>query len=516
MQYPKLYAMNDTLLQNEPPVREKERGRNNLFPVFLKLEQLRLLLVGGGTVGLEKLRAVLNNAPHTNITLVAAQIAPAIKTIAEKYANIKLIERPYTVNDLINKDLVIAAVNDPITSDLIYNDAKAAGLLVNVADKPQRCDFYLGSIVQKGDLKIAISTNGKSPTVAKRLRAVLEESIPDQVDELLQNMQRLRSQMKGDFSTKVIKLNQLTRTLALHPEKDNRYGERKWRKVAYWCFFAFFFMFSGNLIAAYITIPDIGRGLTYLSGQISRDFYLMIVAGFLAQLVDGALGMGYGVTCASVMLSVGIPLPAISSSIHTAEVFSSGVSGFSHYKFGNVNKKLFRIILLPGIAGAAFGAFLLSKFGEDYAVYFKPLLAGYTLFLGIRIFLNAFKKNRKKEKLKNVGWLAGAGGFLDSFGGGGWGPLVTSTLISKGKNPRYVIGTISLTEFFVTIVSAITFFSFIGINHWQVIAGLIIGGVAGAPLAARLAGRLPIKAMFMAIGAMIVLWSLHILVRALV
>jgi uncharacterized membrane protein YfcA len=196
-------------------------------------------------------------------------------------------------------------------------------------------------------------------------------------------------------------------------------------------------------------------------------------------------------------------------------MFSSAASGYSHYKFGNVNKKLFKALIIPGILGAIIGAWLLSKFGDEYSQYFRPALAFYTLFLGIRILLNAFKKNRTVKKVKRVGWLAGAGGFLDSFGGGGWGPLVTSTLISKGRTPRYVIGTVSITEFFVTLASALTFFSLIGLSHWQVIIGLIIGGVVAAPLAARLAGKLPIKTMFIAVGALIIIWSMRILLKSL-
>lgn len=196
-------------------------------------------------------------------------------------------------------------------------------------------------------------------------------------------------------------------------------------------------------------------------------------------------------------------------------MFSSGASGFSHYKFGNINKKLFRTILIPGVLGAILGALLLSYLGEKYAGIIKPILAVYTFILGIRILLNAFKKNKIRQKTKRVGWLAGAGGFLDSFGGGGWGPLVTSTLISKGKTPRYVIGTVSLTEFFVTFASALTFFSVIGISHWQLIAGLILGGVLAAPIAARLAGKLPLKAMFIGVGAIVIIWSLNVLLKTM-
>ena len=238
-------------------------------------------------------------------------------------------------------------------------------------------------------------------------------------------------------------------------------------------------------------------------------FYWMILAGFAAQLVDGALGMGYGVTCTTILLSLGIPLPVISGSIHTAEMFSSGISGYSHYKFGNVNKKLFRLLLIPGVIGAIVGAVALAKLGTAYADYVRPMLAVYTLFLGTKILLNVFRKNKPK-KVKRVGWLAGAGGFLDSFGGGGWGPLVTSTLISKGRTPKYVIGSVSLSEFFITLASALTFFTLLGISHWQVIAGLIVGGLIASPIAARLVGKLPLKTMFIGVGALVIFWSLRI------
>jgi uncharacterized membrane protein YfcA len=190
-------------------------------------------------------------------------------------------------------------------------------------------------------------------------------------------------------------------------------------------------------------------------------------------------------------------------------MFASGASGYNHYRFGNVNKRLFKVLLLPGIAGSISGALLLSYFGEQYASYIKPLLALYLLILGIRIITKALRKQQgQRRKVKNAGWLAGAGGFLDSFGGGGWGPLVTSTLIANGRTPNYVIGTVSLVEFFVTFASALTFIYTIGFSHWQIVLGLIVGGVTAAPFAARLAGRLPTRFMFIGVGLMVILWSL--------
>ena len=188
--------------------------RNELFPIFLKLKQLRLLVVGGGYVGMEKLQAVVSNSPSAVITVVATQISDEIKEFAKAYSTITLVEKPYHISDLDNKDLAIAAINDPIVSREVAIDAKSKGILVNAADKPELCDFYLGSVVQKGNLKIAISTNGKSPTIAKRLKEVLNETLPDEIDTLLNRMQTIRNKMSGDFTEKVKQLNELTKTLS--------------------------------------------------------------------------------------------------------------------------------------------------------------------------------------------------------------------------------------------------------------------------------------------------------------
>ncbi|HEY0677412.1 MAG TPA: TSUP family transporter [Chitinophagaceae bacterium] len=497
---------------------------NQLFPVFLKLENMQVLIVGGGKVGLEKLNAVLQNSPATSVRLVAVTISEEIRALAMLHSNILLEERSFVESDLENAQVVIVAVNDPVASAGISGLARQKGKLVNVADKPDLCDFYLSSIVQKGNLKIAISTNGKSPTLAKRLKEVFNETLPDKLDDVLKNLHIIRNKLNGDFAHKVKRLDDITKVLANGNGSadgsevlfgQGKPAEKRWRRIASWLIFAFFFMFIGHAILSFVPFSELLTSVTELPKQIDNAFYWMILAGFLAQLVDGALGMGYGVTCAIVLLSTGVNLPAISGSIHTAEMFSSAASGYSHYKFGNVNKKLFKALLIPGIIGAVLGAFLLSKFGDQYAAYVRPMLAAYTLFLGVRIFLAAFRKRKPSKKIKRVGWLAGAGGFLDSFGGGGWGPLVTSTLISKGKAPKYVIGSVSVTEFFVTLASALTFFTMLGISHWQVITGLIIGGVAAAPLAARLTGKLPLKTMFIAVGAMVVIWSVRILVKSL-
>src|ERR1700712_3467637 len=188
-------------------------GKNHLFPVFLKMEELNVLLVGGGKVGLEKLNAILQNAPAASVWVVATEIAPEIKLLAVSNPGIVLEERPFHEDDLENKEVVIVAVNDKAVSKYVRLLAKERKLLVNVADTPELCDFYLGSIVQKGDLKIAISTNGKSPTVAKRLKEVLNKSLPAELDITLQQMSELRNSLSGDFAYKVKKLNEVTSVL---------------------------------------------------------------------------------------------------------------------------------------------------------------------------------------------------------------------------------------------------------------------------------------------------------------
>lgn len=185
---------------------------NNLFPVFLKLEQMNLLIVGGGYVGLEKLEAVLKNSPATNITMVAPEISEEIRALAKLY-KIKLVLEPYKTEHLLGKNLVIVGTGIMAVSEEVQQDCREHNILVNVADKPALCDFYLGSVVKKGDLKVAISTNGKSPTFAKRFREILEQVLPDSLQETLDNLQELRNRLKGDFEYKVEKLNEITNVM---------------------------------------------------------------------------------------------------------------------------------------------------------------------------------------------------------------------------------------------------------------------------------------------------------------
>ena len=497
---------------NTPIASEKQEGINHLFPVFLKLENLSVLLIGGGKVGHEKLSSILHNSPKTCVRLVSITICEEIRSLSKQYPNIQLIERPYHNRDLELIDIVIIAIDDHKLSSEIRDEAKGNGKLVNVADKPDLCDFYLSSVVTKGDLKVAISTNGKSPTTAKRLKEVLQEALPAELNSVIDNLHKIRNKLNGNFEYKVKKLNKITKILV---ENDSFEKDTRWRKIATYSLIGFALMLIGHFIFSYLPFQEMADDTAKWYKTLDKNFHWMVLAGFLAQLVDGALGMGYGVTSATILNSAGISPASISASIHTAEMFASGASGYSHYKFGNVNKKLFKALLIPGVIGAILGAILLTKLGETHMTYLRPIMAVYTLLLGLRIIVNAFRKQQSQKKFRRHGLLAGVGGFLDSFGGGGWGPIVTTTLIIKGRSPRFVIGSVSLTEFFVTLASAFTFFTLLGVTHWQVIVALIIGGVVAAPIAAKLTGKLPRKTSFVLLGALVIFWSIRILVKVL-
>jgi precorrin-2 dehydrogenase/sirohydrochlorin ferrochelatase len=184
--------------------------RNNLFPVFLRLENLETLIVGGGNVGLEKLTAILKNSPTARITLIGRTISQAIRDLASMHTTVRLFERNFKLWDLWDKDLVLLATDNPKLHVTIRDFARSRRLLINVADTPDLCDFYLGSVVTRGNLKIGISTNGKSPTISKRMREYLEEALPDDTNNLLENMHQIRARLTGDFGHRVKVLNDIT------------------------------------------------------------------------------------------------------------------------------------------------------------------------------------------------------------------------------------------------------------------------------------------------------------------
>jgi siroheme synthase-like protein len=184
---------------------------NQLFPIFLRLDKLQLLVVGAGNVGFEKIGFMFRHCTNPNITLVAPHIDERIIQLASDYPNqIQIIKKEFEPSDILGMDLVIAGTSDQLLNRSIWEEAKQQNVLINVADTPALCDFYLSSVVKKGDLKIAISSNGKSPTLTKRLRELLTDVLPEEIDDLIQNLSEIRAQLKGDFNSKVETLNNLT------------------------------------------------------------------------------------------------------------------------------------------------------------------------------------------------------------------------------------------------------------------------------------------------------------------
>ena len=245
---------------------------------------------------------------------------------------------------------------------------------------------------------------------------------------------------------------------------------------------------------------------------MDKLFIVYIIVGFLAQLIDGALGMAYGVSCTTFLTSfAGVSPKIASASIHTAEVFTTLVSGIAHWREKNIDWSIFKRLLIPGVIGGAIGAYILINVNTDYIT---PFINVYLLIMGIVIIIRAFKEITKTvldgKKIIPVGFI---GGLMDAIGGGGWGPIVTSTMVASGHTPRYTIGSVNAAEFFVTLVQSLTFAVFMGIgDYWQVILGLAIGGVIAAPLAAYLCKRIPAKKAMFAVGVLIIILNVRSLI----
>lgn len=237
----------------------------------------------------------------------------------------------------------------------------------------------------------------------------------------------------------------------------------------------------------------------------NSSILLFALVGFFAQMIDGCLGMAYGVSSNSVLLALGVPPKLASASVHAAEVVTTAISGFSHFRVGNVDKDLALRLIVPGVLGGVIGAYLLTQLDGDML---KPYIAIYLLIMGLYILVRAFRKLAGGEvKTALIPPLAIVGGFFDAIGGGGWGPVVTTTLVAGGKKPRFAIGSVNLSEFFVTTSESITFILTIGnlVDYWRIILGLLIGGALAAPLAAIACKRIPQKTMMIMVGLFIIL-----------
>jgi hypothetical protein len=245
-----------------------------------------------------------------------------------------------------------------------------------------------------------------------------------------------------------------------------------------------------------------------------ETFFLCFVAGFAAQMIDGSLGMGYGIILSIVLSSMGFSPINVSASVHLAKFFATGVSGYSHLKFGNVDKAIATRLAVGGIVGAIVGAFILKNVPTEII---KPVVAIYLTAMGIFIVFKARHKAEPREKMRHIGRLGALGGFCDAIGGGGWGALVTSGLLVKGKNPRLAIGSVSLAEFFISVTIIGLLIAEVPelLTQVQIIAGLLIGSGLAAPLAAYVCGRVAPRPLMLAVGSLIIVLSSSTVLGAL-
>ena len=242
------------------------------------------------------------------------------------------------------------------------------------------------------------------------------------------------------------------------------------------------------------------------------ELALFAAAGFAAQLIDGALGMAYGITCSSLLLAFGFTPASASASVHAAELVTSGISGHFHWRLGNVDKRLFARLVWPGMIGGAIGAYVLSNVS---AAAVTPWVAIYLALMGMRILYTAWRSPPLNASPKRVEVLGFAGGLLDAMGGGGWGPIVTSTLVGQGQEPRRAIGSVNRAEFFVTLAQSATFLLAIGLTEWRAIVALCIGGALAAPLGALVAKRVAPQPLMVFVGVLILALSARTLYAVL-
>lgn len=256
------------------------------------------------------------------------------------------------------------------------------------------------------------------------------------------------------------------------------------------------------------TVPSFRAYFT----DIPNQFYWFLIAGFIFAMIDGAIGMSYGVTSTAFSLSMGIPPASASTAVHLSEILSNGIAGLMHFRMGNVNKKLFWLLVIPGIIGSVTGAYLLSSL-EHYSHYTKPFVSTYTLILGVIILKKAISLAQKKrptnKKITNVRGLGLFGGFMDAVGGGGWGSIVLSTLIAGGRHARFSLGSVKASRFFVALMSSLTFITMITHLHWEAIGGLVVGSAIASPIAAKAANKISAKSIMFAVGFIVILVSLR-------
>src|SRR5690606_4647226 len=245
---------------------------------------------------------------------------------------------------------------------------------------------------------------------------------------------------------------------------------------------------------------------------LGDQFLWFVLIGLGAQLIDGALGMAFGLLSSSILLGMGLPPAAVSASVHTAEVFTTGASGASHLAMGNVDRRLFFRLAIPGMLGGVLGAYVLTRLPGDVI---RPFVHAYLMLLAALILLRAAGRLVPKREVKRVPVLGFFAGLLDASGGGGWGPVATATLLARGGTARTTIGTVNAAEFLVTLAVSITFLLTMGLQHMEIVLGLLVGGMVAAPLAAVFVKYVNERWVLMVVGVLVLSISLYQIGRSI-
>ena len=486
---------------------------NQTLPIFFKSKEYKFLIIGSDKISLQLVTELVDNYADCKLKVVALNFDEEWKKLEQSNQQLELKHTHFNDYFLNEIDFVITStINEELFQE-IRQSTLAKNTPLYAMNFLNQSDFLLGSSVVKGNIKIAVSSFSSNDALEKRLVEVIDDSLPNAFSDSAENLVELESKLKGDFHKRVNKLNRITELLI--QKHDRKWHEFDYKKIIFNTLGILGIMIAGYVLFSLIPPVKMWETTTEIVASLDSSFLYFMLGGFIAQMIDGALGMAYGVSATTFLLSFGISPAVASMSVHASEIFTSGVSGLMHLKFGNVHHKLFKAIVIPGVIGAILGAYLLTSF-EHYSIYIKPIVGVYTLFLGSLIIYKVLRKNQKRKRVKHAGYLATLGGFLDSIGGGGWGPVVSSTLIASGKNPRLVVGSVNLAEFFVSLASSFTFFTILGASHWQTIVGLILGGVCAAPIAANLSRRLNIKAMMLLVGIVVIIVSLRIIIISII
>lgn len=242
------------------------------------------------------------------------------------------------------------------------------------------------------------------------------------------------------------------------------------------------------------------------------ELILFIVLGFLAEMIDGTAGMAYGVSCNTFLRSAGVPSAVSSACVHAAEMFTTLASGISHWRMKNVDTHLLKMLLVAGIPGGVLGAWVLASFES---ALLDIIIDIYLIVMGVVILTKGIRMTHKERSFGAYAYPLGfVGGFSDALGGGGWGPVVTSTLLASSHDPRRTIGSVNAAEFFVTVAETTAFVVLLDsfLQYWTIVLGLIIGGVIAAPIAARLTSKIPTRAMLLFVGTLVIVLNIYKLV----